>query len=273
MDQGEEVEDEGAKHITQAVAQGDLHLTRNFLYTGGDVNSIEEDSKNTLLHLAIIHCNYNIAVLLLNNNADVSLCNSSGLSALQLAQQMPERQGFALAVQLSIRKRQEKEARCEKERLLQQHLRTTDQPLNRMTRNSTKRMSGLLEITKLNLENARSLVNSLESETRNAQKLVKNLEHQFSVIECQLKADLVNSTDNQNNIHHQTFNPESVRCTVCWEIPQPHVLQCIQGHILCDCCFSRPELVTCPECMAPLDVRIRNRVVESMLLSVQPRLD
>jgi len=249
--------------IFQAVSQGDVNAVRQYINQGGDVNICNDDDKNTLLHASVIHGSYNIAVLLLNKGADLNLKNRSDLTALQLAKKL-HKDGFILSIQLSIRKRAEKELKIEKDRLIMEHI------TQRKSRHPG--LSNLHEMTRINLENAHSLLRNLENETKRTKKLVKGLELQLSVVEGQMLVEEMNEANHNLGSSfslgsNNAASKECVRCTVCWEVPSPLVLQCTEGHVLCEECWDRPELQLCPECRVPLDMRIRNRALESILSS------
>merc|ERR1719365_213353 len=42
---------------------------------------------------------------------------------------------------------------------------------------------------------------------------------------------------------------EVLKCPVCLDTCRPplQIYQCHEGHIVCESCFSKPELVTCPQ--------------------------
>ena len=42
----------------------------------------------------------------------------------------------------------------------------------------------------------------------------------------------------------------SLECPVCLEIclPPKHIMQCVQGHLICGQCAASPQLNVCPQC-------------------------
>ena len=63
---------------------------------------------------------------------------------------------------------------------------------------------------------------------------------------------------------------EVLKCPVCLDTCRPP-WQCREGHIVCESCFSRPELVTCPQCRMSLDGNVsRSRVLEEMAMRLFP---
>jgi len=67
---------------------------------------------------------------------------------------------------------------------------------------------------------------------------------------------------------------EVLKCPVCLDTCRPplQIYQCHEGHIVCESCFSKPELVTCPQCRMSLDGNVsRSRVLEEMAMRLFPQ--
>jgi len=258
-----ETSEECKKSVFQAVAADDTGTVRRYLESGGDVNMTDYVSRSTLLHHAVEEKSYKCAVVLLNSGADISLKNGAGQSPLRLAQHLGDREGFILNIQLSVRKRREREKKHEKQKLMKEK--------EAMLKQCTNPALVLLQRqTRDSLLAARSILANLENQKKSTEALVRGLEQQLIGIEGQMLMEVCEHQDETANRCESP--PDSVlnevsKCCVCWERPQPFVFQCPQGHILCDSCLSRPELTLCPECRVPLDFRIRNRSLEALLNS------
>jgi len=66
---------------------------------------------------------------------------------------------------------------------------------------------------------------------------------------------------------------EILKCPVCLDTCRPplQIWQCCEGHIVCESCFSRPELVVCPQCRMSLDGNVsRSRVLEELAMRLFP---
>jgi len=64
-----------------------------------------------------------------------------------------------------------------------------------------------------------------------------------------------------------------LQCPVCLDNCKPplQIWQCREGHILCESCFSRPELKTCPQCRMSLQGNVsRSRVLEELAMKLFP---
>ena len=98
--------------IMQAVKSTAVNLPQLRLLLerrGADMNCVEAASGNSLLHLAVLHSNYNATVHLLNRGCSTDQRNSHGLTAVQLAQRLPDRGAFAVAIQLTDLERRERQ--------------------------------------------------------------------------------------------------------------------------------------------------------------------
>ena len=68
---------------------------------------------------------------------------------------------------------------------------------------------------------------------------------------------------------------EAFQCTVCISIPRAgHIMQCQNGHLICDKCTNANRSNTCPSCRAPLDTlagnkRIRALAVEQLIETLE----
>ena len=76
----------------------------------------------------------------------------------------------------------------------------------------------------------------------------KKINEMDSVISA-LRADLVEMKMKNQDLE------EVLKCPVCLDPCKPplQIYQCHEGHIVCESCFSKPELVTCPQCRMSLD--------------------
>ncbi|XP_023345988.1 uncharacterized protein LOC111714991 isoform X2 [Eurytemora carolleeae] len=208
-------------YVFQSIAAGNTQAVRQYLSSGGDVNMCENNTKNSLLHFAVLHDSYTTAVLLLKSGADVNLENSCGLTAMQLARKMGNREGFIVVIQLSVRKRRQEIELKQKETLIKENME------NKHNRSVNPSISRLLKINSFNIEKARKLVKNLEEERERAEKLLQSLEHQHFVLKGQLFTE--DETKEKNvQISNTVLSPESIRCIICWEPPSSHIYQCSQ---------------------------------------------
>eukprot|EP01084_Bolivina_argentea_P309110 534637_1 len=74
-----------------------------------------------------------------------------------------------------------------------------------------------------------------------------------------------------NNHNHNEFNqpPNKKRklspkldareyeCPVCMELPEGHIIQCQNGHIICTECYYELDNLQCPTCNVKMDKKIR----------------
>jgi len=64
-----------------------------------------------------------------------------------------------------------------------------------------------------------------------------------------------------------------LQCPVCLHTCKPplQIWQCREGHILCESCYSRRELKTCPQCRMSLQGNVsRSRVLEELAIKLFP---
>ena len=57
-------------------------------------------------------------------------------------------------------------------------------------------------------------------------------------------------------------------CTVCWDSPDGPILQCAEGHLICEACDKDLRRRKCPTCrmaLGPITKPIRNRVAEQAI--------
>jgi hypothetical protein len=231
MDDNESPErDDCLDALIHSVKTSNLPHLRQLLVRGADVNSIEPVTANSLLHLAVLNGGYNIAVHLLNRGCNTSHRNSNGLTAVQMAQRLPERGAFAIAIQLSNRKRQERHCRHQ-----QQLAAAAAQVKAAGGKLLTAGPFGSLhELTRRNLESARGSLASLEAQVMAARALVHSLEHQLIVIEsaAELQRRVQNKeVDGDVRTCDANFDLDLVRCGVCLEISRTKIFQCNEGTI------------------------------------------
>lgn len=62
------------------------------------------------------------------------------------------------------------------------------------------------------------------------------------------------------------------RCSVCFAICTPKIVQCLNGHITCNVCLAKSDLNTCPVCRADKADAARNLLAERVLLTLNPQL-
>jgi ankyrin repeat protein len=228
MDDNESPEgDDYLDALIHSVKTSNLPHLRQLLVRGADVNSIEPLTTNSLLHLAVLNGGYNIAVHLLNRGCNTALRNSDGLTAVQLAQRLPERGAFAVAIQLSNRKRQERHRRQQQQlAVAAAQVKAAGGKLS-----SAGPFSSLHELTRRNLESARGSLASLEGQVMVARALVQSLEHQLIVIESAAELQRRKDVDGDVKSFEANFDLEVVRCGVCLEISRTKIFQCNEGTI------------------------------------------
>lgn len=266
--------------VIQAVKTTNVPQVKLLLERGADVNSVEPTSRNSLLHLAVLHGGYNAAVHLLNRGCSTSHCNSDGLTAVQMAQRLPDRGAFAVAIQLTDRKRRERQLAAE--RITASATRMTVPSSSSPARGGP--LLSLHQLTRRNLEAARGSLVSLEAQVVAAKALVRSLEHQLILIESAAQlADLQRGVhgggsskvaDYENGVVMKGGSGvqlDLARCGVCLEIARTKIYQCSEGHIFCELCFLRPEMTQCPECRIPIDEPVRNRALEKIIASSSTR--
>merc|ERR1712098_134358 len=64
-----------------------------------------------------------------------------------------------------------------------------------------------------------------------------------------------------------------LQCPVCLDTCKPplQIWQCREGHILCESCYSRRELKSCPQCRMSLQGNVsRSRVLEELAIKLFP---
>jgi hypothetical protein len=235
MDDNESPEgDDYLDALIHSVKTSNLPHLRQLLVRGADVNSIEPLTANSLLHLAVLNGGYNIAVHLLNRGCNTAHRNSDGLSAVQLAQRLPERGAFAIAIQLSDRRRQER--RCRQQQQLAAAAAQVKAAGGKLSSSvlTAGPFGSLYELTRRNLESARGSLASLEAQVMAARALVHSLEHQLIVIES--AAELQRRVQNKEvegdvRSFGANFDLELVRCGVCLEISRTKIFQCNEGTI------------------------------------------
>jgi len=79
---------------------------------------------------------------------------------------------------------------------------------------------------------------------------------------------LINSAKSENS-----FKEEELHCIVCFELPPTYILQCENGHLMCQECFDKVVdymKPTCPTCRVKLnrDLPTRNLFAETVLSSL-----
>ena len=251
-------------NILQAVRAGSLLAVKQLLEEGADPDHVDCEG-NTALHLAVIGEHYNIAVLLLNSGADLDVCNSEGLDCLQLAQRLPARTVFCIAIQLTRRNRLEQGKLEQKQKLIsQQESEESDDDV-------TVHLPSILQTTENSLTSARTLLTGLECQVSSARSLVNQLE--LEVARLRLDVERENRRKRSGNTaqgrDRRHIEIEDIdHCSICLEVPRPplRVYQCPEGHSLCEVCRARPELTACPECRVSLaGVAIRNRTLERLI--------
>ena len=198
------------------------------------VNSVEPVSGNSLLHLAVLHGGYNSAVHLLNRGCNTLHRNGHGLTAVQLAQRLPERGAFAVAIQLTERKR--RECQLAALRRASSSAETSLPPaVNANWANNGGALASLHQMTRRNLEAARGTVARLDAEVCAVKALVQSLEHQLILIESAAQlADLQQQGSRDNSraaVSASGFDLEVVRCGVCLEIASSKIFQCKEGKL------------------------------------------
>jgi hypothetical protein len=227
MDDNESSEgDDFLDAVIHSVKTSNLPHLRQLLVRGADVNSIEPLTANSLLHLAVLNGCYNIAVHLLNRGCSTAHRNSDGLTAVQLAQRLPERGAFAIAIQLSNRKRQERHRRQQQLVVAAAQVKAAGGKLL-----TAGPFGSLHELTRRNLESARGSLASLEAQVMAARALVHSLEHQLIVIESAAELQRRKDVDGEMRSFDANFDLELARCGVCLEISRTKIFQCNEGTI------------------------------------------
>lgn len=264
--------------VIEAVVTTNIPLLKQLLERYPDlIDSVEPASGNSLLHLAVLHGGYNAAVHLLNRGCCTLQRNGHGLTAVQLAQRLPERGAFAVAIQLTERKRREQNLAA----LRRSAAASTDSSiavpmLRRRAALSGGTFASLQQLTRRNLDVARGTLLRLEAEVCAAKVLIQSLEHQLILLDSAAQlADLEPSVDNDREADTSGRSPgasgldlELVTCGVCLEIVSSRIYQCRQGHIYCEQCFARPEMTLCPECRISIEEPVRNRALEKIVSSL-----
>ena len=262
--------------LPEAVKTRAYSEIKKMVESGIDLDEVD-NAGDTALHVAVLQGHYNTSVLLLNRGCSMLVMNKEGLTARQVAEKMEGRTVFVMAMQLTERSRAERVRKEEKKRLLkeeQERLITEDMDTVESDENDTEfvRKSNKLVVSQESLAAAKNLVTNLETQVIAAKSLVNRLE--MDVQNIQRELENCKKKKRKSKPHSQESNRTSVPntilapCSVCLDIPRPplKVFQCPEGHIFCEICERRPELINCPECRVPLlGVKIRNRTMEQLI--------
>jgi len=262
--------------VFSIVEKDESSKLKAFLAKGIDVDVCESNTRNSLLHLSILHGSYKCLVVLLNNGASINIKNRCGETCLQLAKKLRNRQGCVLAIQLAIRDRREKLKKGEKIQLMKEFDRERSEECNdnNAVNKSDVHLKTLKQALRVNIDNANTMVEHLEAETCRAKCLADNLQLQLQALEAKIeeieKGDSNGYNSSQNSAQASTSGALRVNscdfwCIICWDTPKGHILQCSEGHLFCRQCFANPQLDHCPQCRVSLDTCIRNRALESIL--------
>ena len=107
----------------------------------------------------------------------------------------------------------------------------------------TKKENLVIEIYEL-----QKRLGSLEEEE---EKELQEAQHRITNLSNRMEEEAVgrpSSTDTRKQLE------ASLECPICLEIcwPPKHILQCVEGHLICGECAISPELKVCPQCRVNL---------------------
>merc|ERR1712098_832732 len=128
-------------------------------------------------------------------------------------------------------------------------------------------------------ENLMKRIAELEIEQLNKRVLDKKKELHALRTKMEEKKTEINAfiKDVEKEIRKTTIEKQDLsyilQCPVCLDNCKPplQIWQCREGHILCESCFSRPELKTCPQCRMSLQGNVsRSRVLEELAMKLFP---
>jgi len=115
-----------------------------------------------------------------------------------------------------------------------------------------------------------SLIQRFKDLEKKNKELVDTMEKEMNELDSVISA-LFEELD-EMKMKNQELE-EVLKCPVCLDTCRPplQIYQCHEGHIVCESCISRPELVTCPQCRMSLDGNVsRSRVLEEMAMRLFP---
>jgi len=78
----------------------------------------------------------------------------------------------------------------------------------------------------------------------------------------------------ENGLVRPLLSLSNLQCMVCMELCEPHVLCCLEGHIMCDECYanwvkqSSTSTVLCPSCKNDFNKPFRNLLIEQLIASL-----
>lgn len=105
-----------------------------------------------------------------------------------------------------------------------------------------------------------------ETITDTTQKLYAALEELETLKEVKKVLKKANQEESGKTATDVEFDntPDEFKCPVCFEVFRDKVLQCTNGHCICDLCLE--FLKVCPECRLGLAGNlVRNRLAESLI--------
>merc|ERR1712098_430151 len=116
-----------------------------------------------------------------------------------------------------------------------------------------------------------ALRKEMEERKTETNALIKEKEIENRALEI---TNLILSTSLHRKITIEKHDLSNIlQCPVCLDNCKPplQIWQCREGHILCESCFSRPELKTCPQCRISLQGNVsRSRVLEELAMKLFP---
>jgi len=137
---------------------------------------------------------------------------------------------------------------------------------NKVKTEIMKKDEELMEVEKQQLEIEKEL-KDLNERIEQSNKRVQDTNKALLALRKEMEEEKRKITIEKQNLSN------ILQCPVCLDTCKPplQIWQCREGHILCESCYSRRELKSCPQCRMSLQGNVsRSRVLEELAIKLFP---